>query len=288
MNKLKLSLKNYKYYLTNNIITLQDVSKSFNKVSNYSSTYLNEITYSSIPMLDEIINKLKHNSSRSLNVLDLGSGMGFNCIYLNNNLKYGNYTLVDISPGMIAKSKKNCDFNCTFIENDILSYLNNCNDNSMDVIISSYSISYNSPKEIIKECCRVLKNGGYFGVIDTLKGSLPELQNIDSKIITNHYNLLNKSYKKLNHFRYEYYFEKIFVDNRFNRIKLLSDSIALNFINTSNVHDFISFSGILSPLDCVINLQDSKVKSTLTNLINTNNITLLTHKYIWGTFRNDK
>lgn len=288
MKILNLHLKKIKYYFTNNTVTLNDISKAFTKVSNNSSIYLEEITSSSIPMLDEIINKLKSNSKTDLNILDLGSGTGFNSNYLYNKLKVGNYTLIDISPGMIAKAKNSCDFNCSFIESDMLSYLISCDDNSIDVIISSYAISYHSPKVIIKECARVLKNGGFFGIIDSLKGNFPELKNINSKLLINHSNLLGKSIGNLNHFKYEYYFEKAFVDNRFNRLNLKSNSLQLNFDDNTILRDFISNSGILSPLDSAMDLEDPEVKLTLASLIDDYNITALTHKYIWGSFRNDK
>lgn len=289
MKNLKLYFKFIKYYLTNNIINSKDISKSFNRISsNYDSVYLKQITSSSTPMLDEIINKLQAKTKEDLNILELACGTGFNSNYIYSKLKTGTYTLVDISKNMLTSAKSNCDFNCIFVESDMLAYLNNCSDNSMDVIICAYAISYHSPKEIIKECCRVLKNGGFFGVIDNLKGTLPELKKLYPKLLIEHYDLVNKLIIKLPHSRNEYFFEKMFVDNRFNRINLKSSSHTLNFNNKTNLCHFLSTSGILSPLDCAINLEHSEVKSTLTNLLDYYNINRLTHKYIWGFFRNDK
>lgn len=289
MNTLKFYFKIIKYYLTNNIVSLKDISKSFNKVSaNNNSLYLNKITPSSIPMLEEIISKLKQDLISDLNILDIGCGCGFNSKYLHNQLKVGSYTLVDISNGMLNKAKNICSFNCTFIEDDMLSYLNTCDANSMDVIICTYSISYHSPKKLIKQCSRVLKNGGFFGVIESLRGTLPELKNIPTKILITNNQLMNKSTKKLPYPRNEYLFEKMFVDCRFNRINLKSESHTLYFNNNDNLCNFITSSGILSPLDSVINLDDSDIKYTLTNLLDSNSINSLTHKYIWASFRNDK
>lgn len=289
MKNLKFYFKFIIYYLTNNIISSKDIGKSFDRISNnYDSIYLKQIINSSTPMLDEIINKLQSNTKEDLNILDLGCATGFNSNYIYSKLKTGTYILVDISKGMLNNAKSNCDFNCVFVESDMLAYLNKCSDNSMDVIICSYAISYNCPKKIIKECCRVLKNGGFFGVIDNLKGTLPELKKLYPKLLVNHQDLVNKLIVKLPYSRNEYFFEKMFVDNRFNRINLKSDSHMLNFNNKTILCDFLCTSGVLSPLDSAIDLEHPRVKSTLSNLLDYYNINNLTHKYIWGSFRNDK
>lgn len=289
MSKLKLYFKTIMYSLNNNVVNSNDISNSFNNLSNkYNSDYFNNITTTSTSMLDEIIYKLKVSPKDNLNILDLGCGTGFSSNYIYNKLKSGNYTLVDISKGMISSAKINCNFNCTFIESDMLAYLKTCSDNSMDVIISSYSISYNSPKEIIKECSRVLKNGGFLGVIDTLKKTLPELKKFHLKFLIKNQHLLTKSILKLNYPRNEYFFEKMFVDNRFNRLNLKSNSTTVNFHNTACLCDFLYSSSIFTPLAFSINLDDSGAKFNLINLLNTYNINSLTHNYIWGSFRNDK
>ena len=289
MKKIKFYCRIIKLYLTNNIITLKDISKSFDKVSSHNeSIHLKEITSSSIPMLNEIINKLQSSPKNNLKVLDLACGTGFNSNYLYTKLETGTFTLVDISKNTLDNAKYNCSFNCNFVQSDMLSYLKTCSDSSMDIIICAYAISYDSPKAIVKECCRVLKNGGFFGVIDNLRGSYPELKNICSKLLIEHSSLINNLSVKLNSPRNEYFFEKMFVDNRFNRINLKSNTHILNFNTKANLCDFLSTSGVLSPLDSSINLEDSTVKSGLLNLLQYNNINSLTHKYIWGSFRNDK
>lgn len=289
MSKLKLHFKSTMYSLTNNIVGSNHISQYFNKLStNYNEQYFNNVTISSTPMLDEIIYKLKSTPKDTLNILDLGCGTGFNSNYIYRKVKNGTYTLVDISTEMLSFAKKSCDFSCNFIESDMLDYLKTCSDSSMDVIICSYAISYHLPKNIIKECSRVLKNGGFLGVIDNLKRNLPELSKIYLKLIDNNTHLLNKSILKLNYPSNEYFFEKMFVDNRFNRINLKSDSNMINFDNKAILCDFLCNSGILTPLCFSIDLQHSEVKLSLINLLNIYNINSLTHKYIWGAFRNDK
>lgn len=247
-----------------------------------------EIISSSIPMLDEIINKLKTNSNEDLNILDLACGSGFNSNYIYTYLKTGNYTLVDLCPEILNSSKENLTFNFTFIESDILSYLNGCSNDSMDIIICTYGISSYPPKKIIKEFCRVLKNGGFLGVIDNLKGTFPEIKKIYSKLILKHYNLIENFIFKSNYSRNEYFFEKMFVYNRFNRLNLRSDSNILNFNNIDSLFNFLSSNDKLSPLNSLLNIEHSEVKSTVINFLETYNINTITAKYIWGAFRNDK
>ncbi|MEG1016089.1 MAG: methyltransferase domain-containing protein [Bacilli bacterium] len=289
MSKLQLHFKTIIYSLTNTVVDSSHISQYFNELSNnYNKQYFNNITSSSTPMLDEIIYKLQSTPKDNLNILDIGCGTGFNSNYLYSKLKTGTYTLVDISEGMLLYAKKLCNFNCSFIENDMLDYLKSCSTDSMDIIVCSYAISYHLPKEIIKECSRVLKNGGFLGVIDNLKRTLPEINKLCSKLIVNNSHLLNKPIIKLNYSSNEYFFEKMFVDNRFNRINLKSDHTVINFDNKASLCYFLCSSGILTPLDFSINLEDYEAKLMVSNLLDTYNINSLTHKYIWGTFRNDK
>ncbi|MGL5087688.1 MAG: methyltransferase domain-containing protein [Clostridium sp.] len=289
MTKFKFFIKTLKLYITNNFIASKDISKSFNnQISDSQVKYYNMQSSTSIPMLDEIITKLQCNELSNINVLEIGCGLGFSSTYLYNKLSYGSYTLVDISQNMLVKAKNICNFHCNFVESDMLSYLNNCPDNSFDVIICSYAISYSSPKDIIKECSRVLKNNGYLGVIDNLKGNFPEIINFKRKFLVSNYDSINRLPFKLNLPLNEYFFEKMFVDYRFNRLNLKSNSNTLNFSNKASLHGFLLTPSILPTIHYSLNLEDSDAKSSFIDLIETSNINILTHKYIWGAFRNDK
>ena len=249
---------------------------------------LQEMYYLNIPMLDEIINKLQTSPKNNLNILDLSCGSGFNSTYIYSKLQTGTYTLVDISQKNISSYQEDFIFDYTIIESDFLSYLKSCPDNSMDVITFSYGISYYYPKKIIKECSRVLKNGGLLGVIECSKKTFPEIKKILPILIINHYNLINNFIFKSHYFRNEFFFEKFFVDNRFNRLNLSSNSHTINFKDNASIYSFISCKDIFTPLDSKVNISHPDAKFTIMDFLYNNNINVLTHKYIWGTFRNDK
>lgn len=293
MSKFKYYFRILKLYILNRHITLSDISKSYDTISSENQMLDSSLIHSScIPMLDEIITKVQSNkdmeSNKTINILDLGCGYGFNSNYLYSKLSYGNFTLVDISKNTIIKAKDFCDFNCNFVESDMLSFLNNCPHNSFDIIVCSYAIGYDSPKEIIKECSRVLKYRGYLGVIDNLKCSFPQIKKVVSKAKYNNSRLITKVPLKLNLYHNDYFFEKAFVDNKFNRLNLKTVTSTINFANTASLYDFVSTSGIIPPLSLSLNTDHCDVKTSFLALLNHNNIKSLTHNYIWGAFRNDK
>jgi len=65
--------------------------------------------------------------------------------------------------------------------------------------------------------------------------------------------IINKS--KTNPKRNEYFFEKMFLDNRFNRLNLKSNSNIINFVNRDSIFDFLSSKDKLSPLNSLINIE---------------------------------
>ncbi|GAB6169259.1 class I SAM-dependent methyltransferase [Clostridium carnis] len=289
MKALKLYSKILKNFFLGKTVNITDISNSYNKVSNtYEKYFLSEMHKYNIEMLTVLIEKYTLSNKESFNILDLACGTGFNSTFINKNLTNSSFTLVDISWGMLSLAKQNCTFNCNFVESDMLSYLKNCKENSFDIIICAWAIKYQNPHKIIKECSRVLKAGGSFSVIVNLKNTLPEIRKVYPKLLKEHSNLVNKVMIELPNPLSEYTFEKWFVDEKFNRIKVQSGSHCHVFNNTFDLVNWVTSTGALAGFDTMLDLSNDEVKNTFSTLLNKYNLNQVTHKYVWGVFRNDK
>ena len=103
--------------------------------------------------------------SNNANCLDLFCGTGYVTDKLANLTKI-KVTGVDASPDMIEVAKKNHGDKCHFINDDALEFLKKQPPNCYDIVTCAWAICYSKPYQVIKEISRVLKPGGYVGIID--------------------------------------------------------------------------------------------------------------------------
>ena len=290
MKKINGIARLCKLFLNNKFTDLGDIANSYNRVSKkYEEIFLKEMHKYNEEMLEEIIIKYAYeNLERELNILDLACGTGFNSRFLHGTLNKANFTLVDISEGMLNEAKKNCNFKATFIEKDMLSFLKECKDNSFDIVICAWAIKYQEPKKIIKEVSRVLKKNGYFGVIVNLKNTLPEVRKIYPSLVLENYLNINKIMKELPNPISEESFERWFINNKFNGINIKSGKHIFKFNTSEEAVNFVTSTGALAGFDAMVDLKNNKIKDKMIYLFNSKNIRTITHKYVWGVFKNAK
>lgn len=171
MKSLKCLVKMIKLFLAKKYTDLKDIANSYTRVSeNYNKVFLGEMHKYNKEMLDKLLIKyIDNNFNTAPNILDLACGTGFNSKFVNSKFSDLNFTLVDISEGMLKEAKDNCKLQGEFINSDMLSFLKKCKDNTFDIVICGWAIKYQNPHEIIEEVSRVLKKDGYSMTLDKAK-----------------------------------------------------------------------------------------------------------------------
>ena len=286
MKGLKSLFKVAKLFCTRKYVDLIDISNSYTKVSsNYSNSFLNEMHMYNEEMLDKFIDEYKEESS--IRILDLACGTGFNSTYIKNRINDSSFTLVDISKGMLNEAKKNISCG-EFIEKDMLGYLKGCREDSFDIVVCAWAIKYQNLHKIIKEVSRVLKKGGTLAVIVNLKSTLPEVRKIYPKVIINHSEKVDKIMLELPNPVSERSFNRWFTSEKFNKKYSKSGSHSFNFKTTDELVNWVTSTGALAGFDIMVNMDDKDVQETMANLFRERNISSITHKFVWGVYKNEK
>lgn len=290
MNILKGIFRVIKLFLSKKYTDLTDIANSYTRVSeNYNDYFLKEMHKYNKEMLERVIIKyIDKNYNSSPKILDLACGTGFNSYFINSKFSNPQFILVDISEGMLNQARNNYSLDAEFIKSDMLSFLKSSKDNSFDIVICAWAIKYQNPHEIIKEVSRVLKKDGYFAVLVNLKGTLPEVRKIYPKLILKNYKNVNKIMKELPNPINQKIFTKWFLKEGFSKIEVESGSHIFTFDDTKSLVSFVTSTGALAGFDAMVDMQNEDVKNSMIKLFNKKGIKTITHKYVWGIFKNDK
>ncbi|MGL4453217.1 MAG: class I SAM-dependent methyltransferase [Sarcina sp.] len=287
MKSLRGVLKVTKLFCTRKYVDLIDISNSYTKASsNYSNSFLNEMHRYNEEMLNKLLDEYK-DSAKAIKVLDLACGTGFNSRYINERYNISSFTLVDISKGMLEKAKES-DINAEFIEKDMLGYLKSCDDNVFDMVVCAWAIKYQNPHKIISEVSRVLKKGGSFAVIVNLKSTLPEVRKIYPKIVMSHSEKIDKIMLELPNPISESSFNRWFKSKKMKRIYSKSGSHKFGFKSTDLLVNWVISTGALAGFDTMVNMEDKDVQETMERLFKEKDISNITHKFVWGVYKNEK
>ncbi len=112
---------------------------------------------------DELIQRLP--LFQGAQCLDLCCGTG----YVTKRLfeKTDGETIgVDISQAMLDLAKTNCPNGCQFVREDMFSFLHKQPRDSFDIITCAWALGYFPTRKFLDEIYRVLRPGGYLGIID--------------------------------------------------------------------------------------------------------------------------
>ena len=131
-------------------------------------------------------------------ILDLACGTGFFTHRLAEKLgKDGTVIAVDLSPGMLQCNQDNATSqgisNINFVQSDALSFLSGLSDNSVDGIVCGWGICYMEHGKFLQEIERVVKPGGFIGLIENRACSLKAISDLFTKVLMNYPNAMIKN-----------------------------------------------------------------------------------------------
>lgn len=145
------------------------VKSSYNRISStYDTTWTNHMR----SFCEEMVKKLP--IPKDAFCLDVMCGTGFVTGKLAEH-RTTHVIGVDASEGMLRLARKTYPETCTFIHQDTLSYLTGQPSERFDVVTCAWGLGYSHPSKVIQEISRVLKPGGYVGIIDNSIFSISEM-----------------------------------------------------------------------------------------------------------------
>ena len=122
------------------------------------------------------------------NLADLACGTGFFTHRMAEKTGIsGTIVAVDISSGMLQRNQdkaviKNLS-NINFIQSDVLSFLQSLLSNSLDGIVIGWAICYMDHKKLRQELERVVKPGGFVGLIENRSCTLKDVLELFTKAL---------------------------------------------------------------------------------------------------------
>jgi ubiquinone/menaquinone biosynthesis C-methylase UbiE len=160
--------------------------------ASYDAYYSKYLGQGALEMLD----KLPVSSGQ--HILDLACGTGFFTHRLAAQVgQQGTVFAVDLSPGMLQCNEDNAKLkeisNITFIQSDALSFLSELADNSIDGIVCGWGICYMNHVKFLQQIERVLKPGGFIGLIENKSSSLKAVSDLFTKVVMDYPNAMIKN-----------------------------------------------------------------------------------------------
>lgn len=121
-------------------------------------------------------------------ILDLACGTGFFTEKLAEKVgQNGEIVAVDLSIGMLERNKEKAAeqnlSNISFVHSDAISYLSNVADKSVDGVVCGWGICYMDHVQLLRELERVVKPGGFIGLIENKASSLKDVSDIFTKVL---------------------------------------------------------------------------------------------------------
>lgn len=284
MSKLQLYTKIARLILRGKFVAPEDIGRSYNQVSNqYTETFLSEMHRYNDEMISELSKYL--NRREDLKVLDLAAGTGYNSLALRNLYPAADLTLVDISAGMLNEARKNLQDNAAFVTADMLDYLRGCLDNVFDAVLCGWAIKYRSPLQTIRECRRVLKQGGYMAVIVNKKNTLPQVAAIYPRLLEKHPDKISKLMLRLPNPKDITAFDNWFKKYSFAKIVSKEGFHDFKFRTGRELAEFVVSTGALAGFDIMLDLKQPDVQADMIRLLQEHDLTVATHRFVYGIYQ---
>lgn len=291
MSKLKLYSKVARLFLGRKIVTDADIGQAYDRVSNnYAHCFLSAMHVHNDEMISELAKHLEQ--SKTLKVLDLAAGTGYNSLALREFFPAANLTLVDISQNMLNEARKNLNQdassvndNASFVADDMLGYLETCPDEVFDVILCGWAIKYRPPRQMVRQCRRVLRQGGYMAVIVNKKDTLPQVARIYPALLAKHSGRISKLMLRLPNPKSITAFDNWFLKNSFFKIVSREGFHDFEFETSRELAEFVVSTGALAGFDVMLDLRNPDVQADMVRLLEQYRFTTATHRYVYGIYQ---
>ena len=264
-----------------------DIASSYDVVSKgYDTYFLNTMHCYN----DEVLSLLLKESVGQ-QVLDLACGTGYNTQFLIKNGIEAEITLVDLSEGMLEQARQkaiNSKGKLTFVHQDMLSYLRSCPDGKYDTVICMWAIKYQPPMQVIKECERVLKEGGRMAVIVNTADTLPEIRTVYPRLLVKNALSIRRIMIDLPNPKNSEVFEGWFKDCGFDVSLVRQSSQCFDFENAEELVEFVTSTGALAGYDRMINLRSDKIKGQMIQYFKSKQVYSTEHRFVYGIFEKRK
>lgn len=268
-----------------------DIAASYDKVSKkYEQNFLN-IMHSHNDraldlLVDEIRERQENESSHRLNILDLACGTGYNSRYLISKGINADYTLVDLSKGMlqVARESGMDSTKVIYVNQDMLSFVKGGPKNSFDVVICMWAIKYQPPKKVILGCERILKKGGLMVVIVNTADTLPQMRKLYPRLIIHNWRKIKKLMFDLPNPKDKQDFGSLFTNAGFFIKEVRNGRQTFHFQNADRLVEFLTSTGALAGYDDMLDLRDRVIKMQMVSYFNDKRILKAEHRYVYGLF----
>lgn len=169
----RLGLRTAANLLAGRIVRPGQVAQSYDRVSaGYRDTYLKKMHDYNDRLIGLVCRRL---DSPTPSVLDLAGGDGYNCGQLHRRLPGAELTLLDLSPGMLARCRVP---GVTQVCSGMTDYLNGCAPGQFDAILCSWALMYEPPRRVLAGCARALRPGGVLGILVNDRNTLPQVRRV--------------------------------------------------------------------------------------------------------------
>ncbi len=151
---LRLNWQMLKNVIGNRWLTQEQYEASYDALAhNYNGNWLLHLK----SVTDQMLVILPDDMSGI--ILDLGCGTGYSTAKLEKKYPHCGIKAVDLSEQMLNQARAICD-RAEFIHADMLDFLSNRPDSSVDMVVSAWAVGYSNPSKIFEASQRVLKPGG--------------------------------------------------------------------------------------------------------------------------------
>jgi ubiquinone/menaquinone biosynthesis C-methylase UbiE len=182
-----------------------------------------------------------------MKVIDLACGTGFFSHYIARQIGESGYlTAVDLSSGMLARNRESAKAkglsNIRFVEDDAIGFLRTMDDNAVDAVICGWGICYMDHARFRAEIERVVRPGGFVGIIENRACTLKSVSDLFRNVIVRHPGALVKDVS-LNLPKDHRYLIKTLCKGSLKKLDAADGSVCVPCVTGSEVAEYMVRSG---------------------------------------------